>query len=153
MPLLYGPVASAQPIHIGARDSAGEGYQPDLLQDVPDQRNHMLTSGAHVPGLAAGSDCKIDQSTPSSSPEDSNDEQQRGSLPASARSRWRQGALQSPQLLRGIAGLDTCGHFPDGGLRCITWEKQGVSLDRFFLQRTGDLLFASTRIFCLRMQL
>ena len=39
--------------------SASEGYRPDLLQGVPDQGHHMLTSGAHVPGLAAGSDCEI----------------------------------------------------------------------------------------------
>ena len=59
VPLLYCPVASAEPIHIGAGDSASDGYQPDLIQDVPDQGHHMLTSGAHVAGLAAGSDCKI----------------------------------------------------------------------------------------------
>ena len=43
VPLLYGPVASAEPIHTGAGDSASDGYQPDLLQDVPDQGHHMLT--------------------------------------------------------------------------------------------------------------
>ena len=43
----------------GARKSAREGYRPDLLQDVPDQGQHMLTSGAHVPGLASGSNRKI----------------------------------------------------------------------------------------------
>ena len=53
VPLLYCPVASAEPIHIGAGDSASEGYQSDLLQGVPYQGHHMLTSGAHVPGLAA----------------------------------------------------------------------------------------------------
>ena len=31
----------------------------DLLQDVADQGQHMLTIGAHVPGLASGSDFKI----------------------------------------------------------------------------------------------
>ena len=43
---------------------------------------------------------RFDQSRPSSSPEDPNDEQQRGALPTSARSRWRQGALQPPQMLQ-----------------------------------------------------
>ena len=59
VPLLHSPVASAEPIHIDARDSASEGYRPDLFQDVPDQGHHVLTSRAHVPGLACGSDCKI----------------------------------------------------------------------------------------------
>ena len=58
-PLLYCPLASAEPIYTGAGESASEGYRPDLLQDVPDQGHHMLTSRAHVPGLASGSDCKI----------------------------------------------------------------------------------------------
>ena len=58
-PLLYCPLASAEPIYIGAGESASEGHRPDLLQDVPDQGHHMLTSRAHVPGLASGSDCKI----------------------------------------------------------------------------------------------
>ena len=59
VPLLHCSVASAGPIHSGAGDSASEGCQTDLLQGVPNQGHHMLTSGAHVPGLAAGSDCKI----------------------------------------------------------------------------------------------
>ena len=50
----------------------------------------------------------FDQSRPSSSPEDPKDEQQRGALPASTRSRCWQDALQ----LQGIAGWDACGHFP-----------------------------------------
>ena len=59
VPILYCLVASAESIHIGARDSASEVYLSDLLQDVPNQGHHMLTGGAHVSGLAAGSDCKI----------------------------------------------------------------------------------------------
>ena len=59
LPSLFCLVASVQPIHIGAGELASEGYRPDLLQDVPDQGHHMLTSGSHVPGLASGSDWKI----------------------------------------------------------------------------------------------
>ena len=59
VPLLYCPVASAEPIHIGAGDSASQGYRFDLLQDVADQGPHMLTRGAHVPGMAGGSNCRI----------------------------------------------------------------------------------------------
>ena len=59
---------------------------------------------------------RYDQSSPSSSPEDPNDEQQRGALPASTRSRWRRDALQQHQVQQGTAGRDTCGHFPDGGV-------------------------------------
>ena len=40
---------------------------------------------------------RFDQSSPSSSPEDLNDEQQGGALPASSRSRWRRDALQPPR--------------------------------------------------------
>ena len=39
---------------------------------------------------------RFDQSRPSSSPEDPNDEQRRGAVPASTHSRWRQDALQPP---------------------------------------------------------
>ena len=39
-PLLYCPLASAEPIYIGAGESVSEGYRPDLLQDVPDQPPH-----------------------------------------------------------------------------------------------------------------
>ena len=69
---------------------------------------------------------RFDQSRPSLSPEGPNDEQQRGALPASTRSRWRQDALQPLQILQGIAGVDTCGHFPDGGQRFVTWNSRGV---------------------------
>ena len=70
---------------------------------------------------------RFDQSRPSSSPEDTNDEQQRDALPPSTRSRWRQeDALQPPHLLQGSAGRDTCGHLPEGGLRCGTWNTRGL---------------------------
>ena len=82
---------------------------------------------------------RFDQSRPSSSPEQSNDEQQRGALPASTRSRWRQGALQPPQILQGIAGRDTCGHFPDGGLRCSTWNTRGLVGSDFTSQKKREL--------------
>ena len=49
VPLLYCPVALAEPIHIDAGDSASQGYPFYLLQDVADQGHHMLTSGTHVP--------------------------------------------------------------------------------------------------------
>ena len=53
------PLASAEPISVGAGESASEGYRPDLLQDVLDQGHHVLISGAHVSGLASGFDCKV----------------------------------------------------------------------------------------------
>ena len=87
---------------------------------------------------------RFDQSRPSSSPEDPNDEQQQGALPASTRSRWRQGALQPPQILQGIAGRDACGHFPDGGLRCIAWNTRGLVASVFFLAEEQR---AQTQIF------
>ena len=39
----------SQSILVRAGDSASEGYQSDLLQDVPNQGHHMLTVWAHVP--------------------------------------------------------------------------------------------------------
>ena len=64
---------------------------------------------------------RFDHSRPSLFPEVPNDGQQRGDLPASTRSRWRQNALQAPsRVLRRIAGWDGYGPFLAGGLRCIT---------------------------------
>ena len=37
-----------------------------------------------------------------------------------------QDALQPPQTLRGVAGRDCGGHFPEEGLRCITWNTTGL---------------------------
>ena len=79
----------------------------------------------------------FDHSRPSLFPEVSNGEQQRGALPASTRSRWKQNALQPLQVLQVIAGWDGCGPFLAGGLRCITWNTS-VSLDQFFLSRKTD---------------
>ena len=86
----------------------------------------MLTSGAHVLVLAVGSDCKVRPPRPSSFIDNSIDEQQRGDLPASTRSRWRQDALQPPLILGGFPGLETGGPFPDGGLQCITWNSRDL---------------------------
>ena len=44
-------------------------------------------------------------------PEDPNDEQQRGALPASTRSRWKQNTLQPLQVPQRTAGWDGCGLF------------------------------------------
>ena len=55
------------------------------------------------------------------------DEQQRGDLPASTRSRWRQDALQTPQqILQRTTGWDGCGPFLSEGIRCITWHTRGL---------------------------
>ena len=67
-----------------------------------------------------------DQSSFSSSHEDPNDEHQEGTRPASSHSRWRRDALQPPQIQHGTAGRDTCGHFPDGGSRCIIRNAGGL---------------------------
>ena len=76
---------------------------------------------------------RLDQSSPSSSPEDPNKEHQEGALPASTRSRWRRDALQPPHVQHGTAGRDACGHFSDGGLRCIAWNTKGSRWIGFFL--------------------
>ena len=51
LPSLFCPVASVQPIHIGAGDPVFEGHRSHLFQDVPDHRHHLLTGSAHVLGL------------------------------------------------------------------------------------------------------
>ena len=58
----------------------------------------------------------FDHSRPSHSPEVPIDDRQRGALPASTRSRWRQNTLQPPpHVLQRIAGLDGYGPFFSGG--------------------------------------
>ena len=81
---------------------------------------------------------ECEQSCSSSSQRDSNDEHLENTLPALPHSRWSRDALQ-PQVQQDTAGRDTCGHFPDGGLRCVTWNTGGSPLGRFFLHKeTGN---------------
>ena len=48
-------------------------------------------------------------------------------LPASVRSRWRQGALQAqPQMMQRTTGWDGCGPFPSEGFRCFAWNTRGL---------------------------
>ena len=100
---------------------------------------------------------RFDQSSPSSSPEDPNNEHQEGALPASTRSRWRQDALQPPQVPHGTAGRFSCGHFSDGGLRCITWNTRGLVGSVFSSQKNRELklkyfrkLLDNNNIICLQ---
>ena len=66
---------------------------------------------------------RFDFSRSSPSPEVPSGEQQRGALPASTRSRWRQDALQAPpQILQRTAGWDGCGPFFSEGMRCFIWN-------------------------------
>ena len=150
MLLLYCPVASTEPIFFVAGESASQGYRPDLLQDVPDQGHHMLMS------LGWPVD-PIERSDQSSSPEDPCNERQGGALSVSTRSRWRQDALQPPQVPQGIAGRDACGHFPDGGLRCITWNNRGFVGSVFSKQKNREFklkffrkLLNNNNIMCLQ---
>ena len=100
---------------------------------------------------------RFDKPRPSSSPVDSIDEQQRGDLPASTRSRWRQDALQPPQAQHGTAGRDTSGHFPDGDLRCINCNTRGLAGSVFSSQKNKELklkyfrkLLDNNNILCLQ---
>ena len=63
-------------------------------------------------------------SSPSSSHEDPNDEHPEGAFLAPPHSRWRRDALQPPQIPRGSVDRNTCVHFPDGGLRYVTWNSR-----------------------------
>ena len=67
-----------------------------------------------------------DQSCPSFSHEDPNDEHPEGALPAPPHPRWRRDALQPPQTQRGSLDRNTCVHIPDCGLRCVTWNTRGL---------------------------
>ena len=98
-----------------------------------------------------------EQSCPSSSQEDPNDEYPEDTLPALPHSRWRRDALQPPQVLQGIAGWDTCGHFPDGVLRCITWNIRGLVGSVLSSQRNRELklnyfgkLLENNNVICLQ---
>ena len=52
--------------------------------------------------------------------------------------RWRRDALQPPQVQHDTAGRDTCGHFPDGGLRCITGNTRGLVGSVLSSQKTAS---------------
>ena len=101
---------------------------------------------------------RFDLSRPSLFLEVPRDEQQRGDLPASTRSRWRQNALQAPpQVLQRIAGWDGCGPFLTGGLQCNTWNTSGLMGSVFSKQKNRDFklkylkkLFINNNIVCLQ---
>ena len=92
------------------------------------------------------------------SPEVPSNEQQRGALPASTRSRWRQNALQAPpQILQRTTGWDGCGPFLSGGPRCITWNTRGLIGSVFSKQKNREFklkylkkLFDTNNILCLQ---
>ena len=92
------------------------------------------------------------------SPEVRNDDQQRGALPASTRSRWRQNALQPPpQALQRIAGLDGCGPLLSEGMRCVIWGTGGLVGSVFSKQKKREFklkhlkrLFDANNILCLQ---
>ena len=61
---------------------------------------------------------RFDHSCYTLSPGVPSDEQQRGDLPASTRSRWSQDALQAPpQIIQRTASWDGCGPFLSDGIR------------------------------------
>ena len=86
----------------------------------------------------------INPASLSPSREDPNDEHPEDALPAPSHVRWRRDALQPPQVQHGIGGRDTCGHFSDGGLRCITWNTRGLVGSVFSSQKKQG---AQTQIF------
>ena len=82
---------------------------------------------------------RFDLSRPSPFPEDPNNDQKRGDLPASTRSRWRQNALQAPhQVLQRNTGWDGHGPFLADGLRCITWNTRGLIGSVFSEQKNTE---------------
>ena len=76
---------------------------------------------------------RFDHSRSSLSPEFPCDGQQRGALPASSRSRWRQNTLQAPpQVLQRITGWDGCGPFLFWRSAVYYLEHQGSHWVGFF---------------------
>ena len=101
---------------------------------------------------------RFNHSRPLLFPEVPNDDQQRGALPASTRSRWRQNALQAPhQVLQRIRGWDGYGPFLPK-VYGVLLGTPGVSLDLFSLSRKNmefklqylKKLFINNNIVCLQ---
>ena len=120
-------MASAEPIHIGAGDSASQGYRFDLLQDVADQIRHMRTSGAHVSlsgrWLYLQDLIHTALHLPMKNYRMNIQETLSKLLP---HLRWRRGALQPPQSQRDGLDRNTRVHVPDDGLRCVSWNTRGL---------------------------
>ena len=98
-----------------------------------------------------------DPSSPSSSPEDPNDEHLEGTLLAPPHSRWRPDALQPPQIQRITLDRNTLVHVPDDGLRYVTWNTRGligsVTSSQMSRGRTHDYfsqLIENNNIICLQ---
>ena len=101
---------------------------------------------------------RFDLSRPLLFPEVPNNDQQRGDLPASTRSRWRQNALQAPlQVLQRITGWDGHGPFLAERLRCITWITRCLIGSVFSKQKNREVKlkylkksFINNNIVCLQ---
>ena len=99
-----------------------------------------------------------DLSRSSLPPEVPSGEQQLGAFPASARSRWRQDALQAqPQIIQRTTGWDGCGPFLSEGMRCITWNTRGLVGSVYSRQRNREFTlkylkrhFDANNIICLQ---
>ena len=125
--LVYCPMDSTEQIYILTQENQpAKDIDLTCFKTFPIKATTCLQVGPMSLDWPMDPIARFDQFRPSSSPEDPNDEHPENTLPASTRSRWRRDALQPPQVLHGIAGRDTCGHFPDGGLRCVTWNTEGL---------------------------
>ena len=83
---------------------------------------------------------RFDHSRSSLSPEVPSDDQQRDALPACTLSRWKHNTLQAPpQILQRTTGWDGCGPFLSEGMRCVTWNTQGLVGSVFSRQRNREL--------------
>ena len=114
--------------------------QPILMQEIQLAKDIDLTCYKTLPTkaitclqvgpmsleLPVAQPAESDQSSLSPSREDPNDGHPEDTLPALTHLRWRRDALQPPHAQQDTAGRDTCGHFPDGGLRCVTWNTRGL---------------------------
>ena len=149
-------MASAEPIRIGAVDSAYEGYQSDLLQDVSNQGHHMLTCRAHVLGLILlQNSINPDLLSPLKILLLTNNEasSQVPHVPVGDRMLLNNHLRYCRVLQVGMY----CGHFLDGGLRCIAWKTRGLIGSVFSKQKNRECklkylkkLFDNNNILCLQ---
>ena len=154
MPLLYCPVASALPIHVGTRESTVKDTELICFKTFSIKATTCLEVEPMSLDWPLDPIARFDQFRPSSSSDDS--------IPAFARSRWTQDAIQPSQMVQSIAGripflMGVCGVLfrtsgKDEYLQVLAPQFEVFLVLSFPEKKMQEnQLFAFTRIFCPRM--
>ena len=124
--------------------------QTQISQKTLGQQQHCLSPGSAWKG-------RVSSSYPGVGSAISTGEHPGDALPASPHLRSRRDALQPPQVQQDAAGRDTCGRFPDGGLRCVTWNTGSLVGSVLSSQRNRELklnyfgrLIENNNVICLQ---